>query len=300
MKPLVAAALLAAASLPALANQAVLYEGTDLRGRQVMVTRSTPNLSYMGFENRASSVYVMSGSWEFCTEPYYKGLCRVYGPGEHRSLGTQSNRISSARLVEDPLANLRPPAEWSPSGEAELTLYDRQNFSGPLRSLRGPTPNFEVLGINDAAASLIVQRGTWQLCTDANYRGDCVTYGPGRYPQLPGKDDRFSSARPVQGGWGGGGEGGWGGSGGGYTGPARIRLFEYGNFGGRSIWVDRDTGNFDRLGFNDRAESVIVEGGTWRLCSDARGDGECRVFRPGQYPALPPELRNRVSSAYLR
>lgn len=297
MKP-VLAILATAFALPALAQQVVLYEGPAMRGRQVTVVRSTPNLAYLGFENRASSMYVMSGTWEICTEPYFKGLCSTHGPGEYPSLGMQSNRISSARLVEDPLANLRPPADWSPAGEAEIALYDRQNFAGPLRSLRGPTPNFEVLGINDAAASLIVHRGTWQLCTDADYRGECVTYGPGRYPQLPGKDDRFSSARPVQGGWGGGGEGGWSGSGGGYSGPARIRLFEYVNFGGRSVWFDRDAPNFERVGFNDRAESVIVEGGTWRLCSDAGGGGECRVFRPGQYPVLPPELRNRISSAY--
>jgi hypothetical protein len=78
----------------------------------------------------------------------------------------------------------------------------------------------------------------------------------------------------------------------------RIRFFEYPNYAGRSIWLDRDAPNFDSLGFNDRAESVIVEGGVWRLCSDARGEGSCRTFRAGQYPVLPPELKSRVSSAF--
>ncbi|HRE14751.1 MAG TPA: beta/gamma crystallin-related protein, partial [Usitatibacteraceae bacterium] len=62
----------------------------------------------------------------------------------------------------------------------------------------------------------------------------------------------------------------------------------------------RDSPNLERLGFNDKAESVIVEGGTWRLCSDSRGEGACREFRPGQYPVLTGELRNRVSSAFKR
>lgn len=300
------AALAAVFALPAVANQVTLYEGPNLRGRQVTVDRSTPNLGYQGFENRASSLWVMDGTWEFCTEPYFRGNCRIYGPGEHRYLGDQSNRISSARPIGESGGGHRPGDDWRPSGDAEVELFDRQNFSGPLRTLRGATPNFEPLGFNDAIASLIVRRGTWQFCTDSQFRGNCVTYGPGRYASLPGRDDKFSSARPVQGGWGGGGQGGWGGGGGGWggggsgEGPARIRVFEYANFGGRSVWIDRDMHDFDRIGFNDKAESVIVEGGTWRLCSDGRGGGACREFRPGQYPFLPGELRNRVSSAYRR
>lgn len=312
MPATVLVAFVALVAMPAFANRVVLYEGQEMRGRQVTVMQAAPNLGYMGFENRASSMWVMSGTWEFCTEPYFRGDCRVFGPGEYPRLGSQSNRISSGRPVGEgpvavkpsqPVETWRPPQPgeaWNPAGAAEVTLYDRQDFQRPLATLSRPTPNFEPLGFNDAAASLVVSRGTWQFCTDAFYRGECVTYGPGRYASLPGKDDRFSSARPVEGGWGGGGPGGWGSAGGGDQGPARIRLFEYENFGGRSVWLDRDSQNFDRIGFNDRAESVIVEGGAWRLCSDAGGGGECRMFRPGQYPSLPPDMRSRISSAYRR
>ncbi len=303
------AALAALAALPAIADQVVLYEGPQLRGRQVTLSRSTPNLGYLGFENRAASLYVISGVWEICTEPYYRGQCRTFPPGEQPFLGGQANRVSSARLVNDGLGEGGPSGSWGGGGEAEVAVYDRQGFSGLLRTLRGPTPNFDPLGFNDAIASIAVRRGTWQFCTDAFYRGECVTFGPGRYGQLPGRDDKFSSARPVSGGWGGGGEGGWGGGGnwggsgggsiGGDYGSPRIRLFEHGSFAGRSIWLERNTRDFDRIGFNDRAESVIVEGGTWRLCSDARGEGSCRTFRPGQYPVLPGDLRNRISSAFV-
>lgn len=317
----VLAAALAAA--PVLADQITLYEGPNMRGRSVSLNRTTPNLGYLGFENRASSAYITDGRWELCTEPYFKGQCRTYGPGQQPSLGGQSYKVSSARIANDGLYDPPPDDRWSHSGDSEVVVYDRQNFSNQLRTLREATPNFDPLGFNDAVASLVVRRGTWQFCTDAYYRGECVTYGPGRYPSLPGKDDRFSSARPVQGGWGGGGNGGWGGSGGNWGnnqgggnwggggggggwnngndyGSPRIRLFEHGNFGGRSVWLERTTTNFDRMGFNDRAESVIVEGGSWRLCSDANGRGECETFGPGQYPSLPRGLASKVSSAYVR
>lgn len=295
---------LAAIVTPSFAEEAVLYEGPNLRGRSVTISRATPNLGYLGFENRASSMYVMSGAWEFCTEPYYRGECRTFLAGEHPRLGGKDNRISSGRPVEESGGANRPSGDWGGTGAPEVEVFDRESFSTPLRTLREVSPDFERLGINDKIASIIVRRGTWEFCTDGRFRGDCITFGPGRYARLPGRDDKFSSARPVEGGWGAGGEGGWGSGGGGWgggsgsEGRARIRFFEYGNFGGRSIWLDRSAPNFERLGFNDRAESMIVEGGRWRLCSDAFGNGQCREFRPGQYPALPSELRNRVSSAF--
>jgi hypothetical protein len=294
----------AASALAAQANEVVLYEGANLRGRNVTITRSTPNLGYLGFENRASSLFVISGTWEFCSEPYFRGECRSFGEGEHPRLGDKNNRISSGRPVDESGGMHKPGGSWGQAGGPEAELFDRENFVTPLATLRRDSPNFDTLGINDAAASIIVHRGNWQFCTDGQYRGDCITLGPGRYARLPGRDDKLSSARPIQGGWGGGGQGGWGSGGGNLgggkpaSGPARIRLFEYANFSGRVIWLDRNTPDFDPLGFNDRAESVIVEGGTWRLCSDGDGKGDCREFRPGQYPVLPRELRNKVSSAF--
>ncbi len=284
------AALTALVATAALADQATLYERHEFRGRSVTLQREAPDLRRAGMDDRASSLRVSSGTWEACTEPGFRGDCRLYREGDYPRLGRQSDRISSIRPVRD-----RPgpgPGPGAGGDGAEVELFDRQDFSGPLRRLTGPTPNFEPLGINDAAASIIVHRGTWEFCTDANYRGDCTTYRPGRYAVLPGKDDRYSSARPVAGGGGGSGVGG------GHR--VRLRLFEHANFAGRSISLDGDAPNFERLGFNDRAESAIVEGGDWRLCSDARGGGECRLLRPGRYPSLPHELRNRVSSAFLR
>lgn len=49
-------------------------------------------------------------------------------------------------------------------------------------------------------ASLRVESGYWLFCTDANYQGDCHTYGPGDYPNLPGgQNHAISSGRRISG-----------------------------------------------------------------------------------------------------
>lgn len=289
--------------LPAFADQIILYERNNFSGRNITVERDMANLDHLGFGNRASSAYVMSGTWEICTDPYYQGSCRRLAPGEYRSLGGQGSRVSSIRPVRDWGGGTgNEGGGWGGSGGAEVVLYDGQNFQGQIGVLRGPTPNFEPLGANDRVASLIVRRGNWEFCTDANYRNNCRVYGPGQYPEIwGGQDDRYSSARPV-GASGGGGQGVGGGrpgSGPG-SGNVRVRFFEYTGFAGRSVLIRDSVVSFEQINFNDRAESMVVEGGDWRICSDAHGQGNCQTFRPGQYPVLPSGLRGSVSSAYRR
>ena len=44
--------------------------------------------------------------------------------------------------------------------------------------------------------------------------------------------------------------------------------------------------------------ALVVRGGTWEVCTDARFDGHCVVLRPGNYPSLSAiGLDNSISSA---
>lgn len=285
---MLAAALVA---VPAAAEQIILYERSNFTGRHLTIERDLANLDDFGFGNRASSAYVMSGTWELCTGRRYQGSCQTVTPGGYRTLGNQSNRVSSIRPVHD-----WGGGGWDGWRGGEVELYDGQNFQGRLGVLHSATPDFERLGVNDRVASLIVRRGTWQFCTDADYGNNCRVYGPGQYPQIwGGQDDRYSSARPVgAGGHPASARESW------PDGQARIRIFEYPGFAGRSILLRHSVDSFEQIDFNDRAESILVEGGEWRLCSDANRQGDCRILRPGQYPVLPPALRNTLSSAYRR
>ena len=78
---------------------------------------------------------------------------------------------------------------------------------------------------------------------------------------------------------------------------AEIILYEHDRFQGRSFTTQRQIGNFERAGFNDRASSVMVLGDRWEVCDDVRFSGRCVVLRPGRYPSLSAMgLNDRVSS----
>ncbi len=77
----------------------------------------------------------------------------------------------------------------------------------------------------------------------------------------------------------------------------QVTFYENEDFGGRSFTTERQIGNLERLGFNDRASSAIVTGGRWEVCEDERFNGRCIVLRPGRYESLAElGLNNRASS----
>lgn len=78
---------------------------------------------------------------------------------------------------------------------------------------------------------------------------------------------------------------------------AQVRLFQDDGFAGRSVVIDRSVRDLSRYSFNDEASSVVVRGGRWTLCSEARFRGQCVTLRPGRYASLRATgLNDRVSS----
>lgn len=78
---------------------------------------------------------------------------------------------------------------------------------------------------------------------------------------------------------------------------AQVTFYTREDFRGQSFTTDRNIGNMERQGFNDRASSAIVRGGNWQVCEDARFEGRCAVLRPGEYPTLSDMgLGNEISS----
>ena len=180
----------------------------------------------------------------------------------------------------------------------DVMFYEYRDFGGGSFSANDAIPDLANTGYNDRAGSLVIRSGLWQVCTDANYQGRCVTLQPGEYRDLAsmGFSGNISSARPI--GYGPAGAPGAGATPvpgpGGRGGPAVI-LFDDFQQAGRQFAVDGPVENLDRSGFNDRARSMIVNAGRWELCRDAYFRGTCEVYGPGRYNAIG-DLSGELSS----
>ncbi|HEX6138789.1 MAG TPA: beta/gamma crystallin-related protein [Casimicrobiaceae bacterium] len=173
----------------------------------------------------------------------------------------------------------------------DATFYEYRDFGGRSFTVSGLVPDLANTGYNDRASSIVIRAGAWQMCTDAGFRGRCITLEPGEYRDLAtlGFSSNISSARPV---------------GSPPTAPApppagpHVVLFEDYQLSGAQFAVDRTLDNLDRTGFNDRARSAVVNAGRWEVCRDAYFGGGCMTLEPGRYDDLG-ELSGRVSSLRL-
>jgi uncharacterized protein YcfJ len=78
---------------------------------------------------------------------------------------------------------------------------------------------------------------------------------------------------------------------------AQITFYENESFSGRNFTARDQVADLRRLGFNDRASSVVVAHDRWEVCDDIRFGGRCIVLRPGRYASLQAMgLNDRISS----
>ena len=166
----------------------------------------------------------------------------------------------------------------------DILFFEGHDFNGRRYGVSYSVSNMSDAGFNDRASSVVIRSGAWQLCTDAYFRGRCVTLEPGEYRNLGqmGLSNQVSSARQVGGGsWGGGSRG-------------TVTLYEDYSLRGRSYSVNGPVENLGRTDFNDRARSMVVQSGTWELCADDRYRN-CQTFGPGEVANLG-YLAGQVSS----
>lgn len=162
-------------------GRVTFYEAEDFEGRAFSVTGAVPNFQARGFNDRAESAVVEGGPVEVCIDVNFGGGCTVLNPGRHASLGGYRNRISSVRPVAS--APRVPPSAGAGRG-ASATLYGGQNLTGRAVALDREGAS-DLRGLSDRASSLMVERGYWIFCSEPEYRGECRTFGPGEYRQLP-------------------------------------------------------------------------------------------------------------------
>lgn len=228
-----AAALLALSAHAAFAGELILFTDTDFRGARLTVERDAPDLNRIGFNDRASSIVVRSGVWQVCEHRDFGGFCAEFGPGEYRNLPRFNDSISSVRELsrggpgrdggwrgdrgDGRWDDRRDDGRWDDRrgddrdggwrggdrgddrrGGSAVELFDRPRFEGAQVSLSGELRTLRDVGFNDRTNSIIVREGRWEFCDDADFRGQCTVYGPGRYAFIDRLAGRISSMRRVR------------------------------------------------------------------------------------------------------
>ncbi|MFZ2467390.1 beta/gamma crystallin-related protein [Parvibaculum sedimenti] len=152
-------------------------------------------------------------------------------------------------------------------------LYQHERFGGGAVRIDRDVPDLGELGINDAASSISVRGGAWEICEHVHYRGRCIVVdGDVADFREIGLNDKVSSIRRVD---------DRGGYGGGYPSPGPrdraggITVFQDFRFSGGSMSFSGDVPDLGRYGINDRISSIDVSDGVWEVCEHIRYRGRC-------------------------
>lgn len=164
-----------------------LYSDTNLRGNAVELTADQPNFNTIRFNDNARSIEVRGGVWLVCSDGNYRGQCE-YIDRTVRNLGEigLSGAISSAKRV---------PYDKGPRSY-DIAFFADGNYSGPFLGFDEGEANLSKFRFNDTASSVMVNRGTWLVCEDADYRGTCdvIDASMGNLGTI-GLNDRITSFR---------------------------------------------------------------------------------------------------------
>lgn len=295
----VAALLALSAAATQVSAQVTFYEQEGFAGKSFTTQRQIINFERQGLGDGAASVVVQKDRWEACEEIRFGGRCIVLRPGKYPSfdtLGMVNGALSvravsrSARIADERYAPLPTPIAEA----AQIIFYEREGFRGRSFSSDRDVGDIGRSGFNRRASSLVITGAPYQVCGESGYAGNCFVLRPGRYESMAamGLEGGAASVRGVAAATQADND---------RNPPGNLRpevtFYEQEGFGGRSFTTSQELGNFDRVDFNDRASSVVVVGGPWEACEDARFGGRCMILRPGRYPSLDSMgLNNRLSS----
>lgn len=119
--------------------QITFYENDNFSGRAFTASQQVANFERAGFNDRASSVIVISERWEVCEDARFGGRCVILRPGQYPSLSAMglNDRVSSVRSIS---RNARvEPDRFAPVAEPVYDNRRRNNerlFQADVTSVR--------------------------------------------------------------------------------------------------------------------------------------------------------------------
>ncbi len=111
------------------AAEIILYDFFDFGGQSVTLTDSAPDLRDQNFDNDLESFRVISGTWRIHRDANYQdnsGPSLTVGPGDYpniEQLGYPQDRMSSVRLIVDPVAASCPAPYQTPNSQGVACTF---------------------------------------------------------------------------------------------------------------------------------------------------------------------------------
>jgi hypothetical protein len=251
----------------------VMYNQPNYRGNTTTYSRSDANIN-----DNARSVTVGRGVWEICDGRNFTGRCVTISQNVSNLASLRIGRI--IRSVRP--AGIVPPVGGGnyPGREGFVVLYDQTNFRGAQTNSNEVRPNIE-----DAARSVTVNRGTWQLCEGVNFTGTCVTVTQNINDlRTVGIRRTVRSLRPlgiVPPTFPGQGNRNW-----------LLVLFARQDFQGTSMPITGAEPNM-----NAPTRSATVSGGVWEVCDGPNYTGRCQTLTVNVPNFNIYSIGNRIRSA---
>jgi hypothetical protein len=83
---------------------------------------------------------------------------------------------------------------------AQVVLYEREGFRGRSVVVDKEMRNLDRRGFGDRTASVVVERGRWEVCEQPRFQGRCAVLRRGNYDNLRGSglEWNISSIRPAR------------------------------------------------------------------------------------------------------
>jgi hypothetical protein len=173
-----------------LAGSITFHSEKDFDGASAKFDESVADLSRAQPPVSPMSLRIMLGSgfppmgWLLCTEPDYQGDCLWMRGGSIRDLepwgfGRRIRSVKFVRLVlDDPYEGLATRSE-------DIFLLhnvptDKSRRKDNMRAgarITADVPDLLAYGVHDLPIAAVIHAGSlaWQLCTETNYAGRCLT-----------------------------------------------------------------------------------------------------------------------------
>jgi hypothetical protein len=172
-----------------------LYQHTGHIVRAVELTSNSDDLATRNFDDSADAALVSGGIWRLCDGEHGRGNCTEFPPGRYDNLAALDGKVRSAYLIA-PVPERVAGVAVVPAGRA--VLYQFPNFGGPSAVVEyGRAPDLDWAHFRHPASSARIESGSWLVCSEIGYQGECQVLGPGEYPTVTGLGQGIASARQV-------------------------------------------------------------------------------------------------------